>query len=1251
MTPQPAAPARPRVAKRSLSPESPERESTPEESPASSPRGPGGPSSRRPVGRPLGSTKSAPKKTKYETFQIRGRPRKYVHVVRVDGKVDRRVIGQIAPRPELAAIYVWLPELRLLVPPHPDYSGLGPPPPLGPEDIAKGHPPEFFDQFPSSGPVSGKRRKGAAADTESPKKQKKAKNAAVPEQGTEAEAAAEATTEEQDVDEHRASKRPRKAIPEDIPAAEHFDERGDGPDDIKAEHPEPTERSGPSSHDSRIVTPVPTAVAREGLHPSGPASAIASAPGSPASWHSAYGPVRTNMPPLGMANPSWYQSHPHAPPPAGAHYPPQPISSGSRSGSPFTTAPLFWNREGPSMPVADIRQAPRPDLTTRDISNVPRFSPGDHGSRPSPGRSGTPLRQSVGPSRTETPVRTNEAVAHATAAPTPLPPPPVPAAAAPTPIPPPPIAAAAPASSSTPLPTRRSSPASAGPKTPLFMPDEEDEQPSVASGAPTKSRAPSDGPTSRPAEVAKQPVPIRPAQATRKGGRIDLGAVRRANELTVVLQIEGGVHEEYSLWKKHREWSHRVAGTNAPHAPLKGATMDRSVWRRLFDVLKEDGRIDYTTATVPTATATWSKNKVLWLVDTPREVVQAYMRDLAQTVKVLTTPKDITTPKTHIPHTSYTEVRLPNFHQSSTVQYDSRDVDQNSRKLAGEARRDELLKDPTILSQLHGRQSGKFPRVKILHLAIRAAIDSPDSQSVMSRAFGAFVTSLLTDDIAAGPFYSIVMTQERDEDLITWLADPEHAKSRLRDVPFSVRTNGTGRRHRMRMRIKTHFDMLTALGVISPLMLCDPEEADVSADVPGIPNAHLKIVPRSSAPEQLRTLVMHDYAPIYHVASASCPLIGYLPIRTATEIEAYWKAQEIASLELDASRIPVLLDTLPSGVRNLAKASDTLQVTDSRKSEMRHPARWKAELRLLPVQRDALNDAVDSNLGICRLQTVQDIEAFAWEYALPLDVVKEQLDVRLERARTKARERREAAQRRIEAYRARQARAQQALARKLAERQADSKRNWESRVASACDRLGAQYSQSLLTYVSRQGLTALTRGSLTDAKIDAIIRYYVSSRYQELQQREAQRVMPAQRPLAGAVPQASPQPAPTSVEPVATQGDTVGDVPPMVLQTPTRKDTRKRAPKPAVPREKPFRCGSSSHATATRKLTANSARQAPQATVVSRRSRDDSRRRSDHPVSQSRCHWQPRTVRDGAAVSRLSTRHFPQPLAEGDRYT
>lgn len=1100
-----------------------------------------GPLTDRPLSRP-------PKQVRQPKYdipsQVRGRPRKYIHVVRPDGSIDRHVIGLIPPHPDLEAIYVYLPDLGVLVPGPTNYTGLGPPPPIPDEVLEKGVPPEHFDGYVrADGTTGSKKRKTAPKNQETAKD----KGKAVARDQTE-------NTAEVDVDEVTGpSKRPRRstakavtsyadASPEEInevagveDGAQHEDALESATAQSAIDPALTTETStadpGPSTPATRTTqggdasvgsTAAPDDTAR--VHStSRPVTVNA---GEPSSREQAFGQGETMH--SQFAVPSAGQSDPvPSQVPAPAAVTPEGTASAPKK-PPKKTADVVRGYERKATRLSGVSKLPTSQPPGVPASNDSMMQPPvARGSEVLDDRSPT-TDQTVG-DRARSPL-----VALATSSPPPQ----------------------TPASPPAPFPASGKASDSAAP---LFIEHETDarsdddgvQRQDTASATQAKSAA-----APQPETVEAEPlVPIRPVQEARKGKRLDLGAVRRANEMLTVLQQMGGVREEHDLWNHHREWSFRVAGTDAPNAPLKGATMDRSVWKRILESTKDDGRIDMTVSSMPTSSGTWTKHKVLWLVDTPPERVQEYLRRLANNVKVLTQPRDSLVTSS-LPDMPYTEIKLPNLHPSSTIQHGSiRDLDKVSRTLTGGARRDELLKDPTILSQLHGRQSGKFARTHILHRAIRHAIDHPQSRSVMSTTHGAFTVNLLSEDISAGAWYSIVMTHDRNDDLIAWLGKAENREKRLKDVPFDVRVTNQSRRQRIRLKIRAHVEMLTALGVISPLLLCDEAEADVVVEKPHASHSHFKIVGKSSAPESLRYLILHDFAPVWHVAVADSTILGYMPIRTDDEIERYWNVQRKASLHVDLSKIPGVLGAPPSEARTLSRTTERLEISKDSKTGMQQAARWRNDLRLLPVQRAAMNEAIDWTSGQSRLSNPEEMEAFAWEYAIPIEVVRDEVIGRLERAKAKAADRMEAAAKKEEMQRARQIKAQKALATKLAETQAASKRQWEARVSSACQRVGAYFTPDLLNYVSRQGLTALTRGSLTDDRIDDIIRYFISSRYRGIVQEKQARAH---------VERVETRPRP----PAET-------VPPLILQTPAPPVQKRRVPRPSTKREKPFRRKSS----------------------------------------------------------------------------
>lgn len=586
-------------------------------------------------------------------------------------------------------------------------------------------------------------------------------------------------------------------------------------------------------------------------------------------------------------------------------------------------------------------------------------------------------------------------------------------------------------------------------------------------------------------------TPIRAPKKAKKG-RMDLGVLRRANEMLVVLQEAGGVHEEHALWKLHLEWVYRVAGTDIPYAPNVAATMDRSVWKRLLQSTKDDGRTDDTVSSVPSSTGAWRNYQIVWLIDTPKDRVQEYMRGLANTVKKLTAPKPIVS--TNLPHMQYTEVKLPARHPSSTVQHHLAEaVDNECRELTGDDRRNALCKDPLVLSQLYGRQSGKWARTSIFHLSVRSAIENPGSTFVINPAAGVFQSPMMARDIPIGAFYAVVMTHEKDEALLEWLNSPTNKAVAVKDVPFDIRITHDARRQRTQTRIREHVSMLLALGLISPLSICSEAEAYVVIDTPQMPQAPLKIDTKEIQGE-VATYVLHDWAPVYHIAATIPVLLGYLPVRTEEEIKNYWAGYRLACHEILQHRLPEFTPRSSIDSRNVADSPDVIRISDAWKQSLRHQSRWTNSVRLLPVQRDALNETVNWTEATSNVQSDEQLKALAWEFALPEEVVKTHHEARLQKAIDAKANREKRTQAMDEALSARHVKAQRALAFKLSERQAQSKRSWEARVAGICYRLRVQFDNQLLDHVSRQSLTSMTKGYLTDEMIERIIRQYFSHR-------------------------------------------------------------------------------------------------------------------------------------------------------------
>ena len=112
--------------------------------------------------RPKKPQKKANKKDGYgQDAQVRGRPRKYIHVVLQDGQVERTIIGSILPHADLKPIWIYLPHLDKLVPACPSYSGIGPAPDPTEEELEQARSPEWFFKYPrakGTKPAYSKRR-------------------------------------------------------------------------------------------------------------------------------------------------------------------------------------------------------------------------------------------------------------------------------------------------------------------------------------------------------------------------------------------------------------------------------------------------------------------------------------------------------------------------------------------------------------------------------------------------------------------------------------------------------------------------------------------------------------------------------------------------------------------------------------------------------------------------------------------------------------------------------------------------------------------------------------------------------------------------------------------------------------------------------------------------------------------------------------------------------------------------------------
>lgn len=522
--------------------------------------------------------------------------------------------------------------------------------------------------------------------------------------------------------------------------------------------------------------------------------------------------------------------------------------------------------------------------------------------------------------------------------------------------------------------------------------------------------------------------------------------------------------------------------------------MDRAVFNRTLRALFSDGRIKETNASM-VVNSKWTSVPIAYLPSTSQDTVQAFIRSLASsTSQALSTPAKRTRIAKEIPAAKFTEIKVGGTPGSGTPATPALVTPLPDTLLAApkaETRREALFKQPGLGSFLYGFQSGRFARARTLHRGIIAALSSGrlSSSIVSADSPRIFALPMMFEDIPSEAWFASILVPQYDEGLEKWLQQPENRAKPIAEVPAHICPPGGFSGPSFRTRILAVFSVLAELQLVTPLILRDTTDP---ADITCVDANTGTEVSFSAGEKDLQAgyYALNDVAPIYHVASDDQRLLGVSPVHTIQDADAYWSTLKQACLQPDSS----MIDAIPPVSEHILPPYLTFEPSSHLSAELqqtlRHRARWSPDIRLLPVQREALQQSIDWETGRQLLTSQADIERLAWTNALPLAYVEKYLAVKGQQAAATAAERHRREREAAKQQHRRQEQSRADLRRKLEQRRAEAKIEWDQRVASAALKEGERFSPEMTEFVRKATLLATQRQALTDAMlVDAIKAY------------------------------------------------------------------------------------------------------------------------------------------------------------------
>ena len=1028
------------------------------------------------------------KQTKYAiSSQARGRPRRYIHVVNVDGKVERKIIGNIYPTPELSPIWVYVAADKMLYPAEEGYNGLGQPPPISAEARANGKTPAFFKKLPGNN-YDNKKTKTRTAKSKTADDHAEPPGSEQLDDSNEAENGEANGVEASDcgslcqASETQVMERkepfapglptePPKSAMEDVPHSrvhvEHERSTGEPEGNIAAPLVEGT---GSSAHAEALYGPQPAKREDDSLISSDvdntmlfPDTAAGSATPILSSEIQDETAVPTDAVKSCAANQvldstkdsdhltgnpliATSDKRPRSPTP-----PPASVTGGTIVSLPKKRTRKLAPAPG-SIPTTDAVSPQIDEVTgSSDAIAIPseRLEPRD---RPKRHEADLSALRSV-----DSPTKVVKSHSH-----------------------------------NVPTETVQGERADVGTTIHTL--------PIAQVGDPSSSL---DESVTRVDIVDDEPSGQLPITGIRS--RIDMGNIRRMNELVHALREEaGGICERHRMVHVQIAYAKRVAGTDAPGANPVATQMDRVVVTRLLNQLAAEGRLKFSTLAVWTTTGKAKDIEVVYLPETDQSTIRNFGRLLSERLANMYIVKRPT--KTQIPATEYTEIRVPvvpakdrraallDRRDSTTLASNKHTSHADVANVTPEIRRATLLGDLRVIHCLYGYRSGKNARLQTMHNAIVNAFSGTQkAKSIVSTAPRIFSLDMLFTEITAREWFYCISYIRYSERLEQFIRDPANKNVKIRDVPSAVRPRGCFKGHGAKQKLLSLLTDLCELKIMAPLVTVDPDSAEIVCedDERGLMGFN-----KTNNVTSAIYFRLYDLAPVYHIAADALGLLGMLPVRDQDEVSKFWSTAKTACLEVDPNSIPKI-DRQVTDHSLHAPLQDHLEFENVETVKLlRTKHRWKMTSRLVDVQSKAIESLFDKADGSLLPVDEEKLKSFAWEWAIPYDFLKSHIEDRLKGVgvKEKAKMLRE---REVQAKQAALARRRQAefeFETKLKEMKAAGKLEFEQRVRAAAKEANIPYSPALESFLISLSLQSLRVGPLTDDQLVMGCRMFI--RYQ-----------------------------------------------------------------------------------------------------------------------------------------------------------
>ncbi|EJU05245.1 hypothetical protein DACRYDRAFT_113419 [Dacryopinax primogenitus] len=498
-------------------------------------------------------------------------------------------------------------------------------------------------------------------------------------------------------------------------------------------------------------------------------------------------------------------------------------------------------------------------------------------------------------------------------------------------------------------------------------------------------------PTSQDGKVLESPASRR-RESAGNPKRLSVSYARRAQDIVEVLKRNHGVlHSGLPLQQAHKEYLTELESSGIRPAG-SATTLDRRTISAVIDLLVHNKEVKVLTTDSGAYGQQNRVLKMLYLPDTPMEVVDRYRRSMEKQLKIFSMRKVPPTPL----RMEYSEVgrqekrtlRAQNELPEASSISDDIEVADSNYTIAGlspiEVRHHILENEPHTVAQLYGLIPGIIWRARELYLFSlhHISVGPAEIDCVVSKPQRIVETKFFQSELPVATWCTLIPVNRYSAALEAYLHTTEGQESSLRNAPERIKRICGSYAVRGAKKLCKVLEILTALRMIQPLEVAERQKSEITCEPhSGYPATFCRreLGPLTTLPSYWQFC---NQVPVYDYTQDPAPLLGVHGAGTMEECIDFWNNLEGISN-----------DRQPVGLREDSKPpsfESSLHLQHEFLRRFKLPAGWRQMYRLSAYQQscirimadEILTGSLQPELGIGWLQEI------SYALAAPVDAVQ-----------------------------------------------------------------------------------------------------------------------------------------------------------------------------------------------------------------------------------------------------------------------